>query len=113
MDFEVSLTPRARRDLDEIVRDTRDRWSAEQSFRWRQRLVDELRGLSRFPRRNRIADPSPATGGREVRVLWVRGGRDGVLVYYEVEGGDVEGGEAEGGIVKVLRLVHSKRDERP
>lgn len=113
MVFEVRVSEDAMRDLDDIIYHTRRLWSEAQAERWADRLTREIEGLSHFPRRNRIADPSPATGGREVRVLWVRGGRDGVLVYYEVEGGDVEGGEAEGGIVKVLRLVHSKRDERP
>lgn len=100
MAFEVRISARARRDIDRIVEDTRQAWSEEQAIRWGRHLLEDLFSLEHFPRRCRLA--RTATASREIRVLDIGRGRNRILAYYQIVGEEL----------RILRLIHSRRDER-
>lgn len=100
MGFEVCLTRDAEADFDAILEGTAETWSPEQASRWGAEMSAAIDSLEHFPRRCRLA--RTASASREIRVLDIGRGRNRILAYFEVDGD----------LVRVVRLLHSRRDER-
>ncbi len=88
----VGLTPRARRDLDEIAAFTNERWGAAQRRRYLTLLGKVMKALAVHPARGRLRTEL------DVDLRSFRAGRH-VVFYFAVEGG-----------IDVVRILHDAMD---
>src|SRR5262245_51750682 len=88
----LRIAPAARRDIRLILRNTLQRWGADQRDAYRERLNDALLELTRFPEMGRARDE--VSQGLRSQIVGEH------VVYYRVSEQ----------FVRILRIVHPRMD---